>query len=135
MSWRKPKNCRVSFGCRYLSRALFCSERWSPASTLSIVASVAASVTGGSAASAAKAARKAAAERAVRGTRRWVVIRWLLACASGGAVRFEVRIAGEFRLVEAFERLALRHGEAARAHGALAVAGEARGELARGAFH
>src|SRR5262245_48754987 len=107
MSCRNPKNCSVSFGWRQASRALFSGERQSPASTLPSVASVAPSVTGGSEARAGRAARQAVAAVMVRASRRVVLMRLLLACASGGAIRFEVGVAGEFGLVETLERLAL----------------------------
>src|SRR5688572_9957630 len=135
MSWRKPKNCSVSFGCRYLSRARFASLRWSPARTLSSVASVAASVTGGSAAAAAKAPRQASAAAAARRAGAWVnaFAPWL--APSGGAILFEIRVAGKFRLVEALERLPFGDRESTVAHRALAVAREARVELARIVLH
>src|SRR5688572_14747902 len=135
MSWRKPKNCSVSFGWRNLSRALFSAERWSPASTLSRVASVSVSVTGGSAAAAAKAARQARAAAAPRRVRVLVIACAPWVAPSGGAIRFEIGVAGKFRLVEALERLPLGDREAAFAHGALAIAREARVELARVVLH
>src|SRR6185295_9035438 len=58
-----------------------------------------------------------------------------LLAPSGGAIRFEVSVAGQFRLVETLEGLALRDRQASRTHRPLAIAREGRVELARVVLH